>query len=419
MHGLSLRRAGVTLACVLGALALVPAAHAATFGAPVVVTDQDLSEPGIDAAPDGTLYVNAPDGLLSNLPGSPSPVFRSGDGGATWTETPFSLRANLPGGGDSDISIDPTTGHLAMTDLWLGSSTVSASTDKGQTWTANPLQGVVVQDRQWVAAAGNNVVYHLTHQIPSGLIVSKSVDGGVTYPLHVVAATPVDQTGCVCPPGTLIAQGGSLPAGLADKVGFVYATSTGTVKFAGSSNGGLTWSNVVVGGDGTGDTEQAFPVVANAGGGSLVAVWTTVENGRSSIQLASSKNWGATWSATQTLVSAGTSIYPWVDARGSKVVVSLFHTDAVGEPSTVGAGSTWFESYLESLDGGTTFSALQSADPTPAKTGPICTAGINCSGDRQLGDFQSIALDPAGRANLAWARVKSGSDTEIRFVRTQ
>ena len=46
-----------------------------------------------------------------------------------------------------------------------------------------------------------------------------------------------------------------------------------------------------------------------------------------------------------------------------------------------------------STDGGTTFSALQSVDPTPAKTGPVCTAGINCSSDRQLGDFQQLTLD--------------------------
>src|SRR6266566_9308831 len=62
------------------------------------------------------------------LPGSPSFLFRSDDGGATWTPTPAGARANLPGGGDSDLSIDPATGTLYMTDLWLGSATVSRST---------------------------------------------------------------------------------------------------------------------------------------------------------------------------------------------------------------------------------------------------------------------------------------------------
>src|SRR3954465_11653974 len=61
-------------------------AGAAAFGAPVVVSGDNASEPGIDVAPDGTLYVNAPVGVLSNIPGSPSNVYRSSDGGATWTK---------------------------------------------------------------------------------------------------------------------------------------------------------------------------------------------------------------------------------------------------------------------------------------------------------------------------------------------
>src|SRR5262245_16083329 len=94
-------------------LVIAPAARGAGgFGSPVVVTGLDTGEPGIDVASDGTIYVNAPAGLLSNLPGSPSFVFRSDDGGATWTLTPPGSRTNLPGGGDSDLSIDAATGTL-------------------------------------------------------------------------------------------------------------------------------------------------------------------------------------------------------------------------------------------------------------------------------------------------------------------
>src|SRR5207302_3323675 len=71
-----------------------------TFASPVVVTNRNISEPGIDVATDGTMYITGPAGLLSNLPGAPSPVYRSSDGGSTWVDTPTSLRANLPGGGD-------------------------------------------------------------------------------------------------------------------------------------------------------------------------------------------------------------------------------------------------------------------------------------------------------------------------------
>src|SRR5438067_7134978 len=143
--------------------------------------------------------------------------------------------------------------------------------------------------------ADDKMVYHLTHQIPSGLIVSKSIDGGVTYPISTVGATPVDQTGCVCPPGTLIAEGGDGLLGTNDKVGFVYATSTGGVNFARSTNGGLTFTNVDVGPASSGTTNNAFPVVANAGGNKLAAVWLEDDGTTSSlIKFSQSSDWGAT-----------------------------------------------------------------------------------------------------------------------------
>ena len=414
-------RLAVAAACLamLG-LVLGAASARAAFNPAVVVSGADLGEPGIDAAADGTLYINAPTGLLSNLPGSPSDIFRSDDGGSSWRLLPAGLKANFPGGGDSDISLDPQTGAIAETDLWLGSATVSKSTDKGATWTANPLQGVVVQDRQWVAQAGGGVVYHLTHQIPLGLVVSKSIDGGVTYPVSTIGATPADQTGCICPPGTLIAEGGST-LGLSDKVGFVYATSTGGVNFARSTNGGLTFSQSTVGPASSGTTNAAFPVVANAGGNNLAAVWLEDDGTSSSVvKYAQSSDWGATWSAPRTLVSDGASVYPWVAAKGSKVAISLYHSTASGTSDTVPESAQWFETYLESADGGATFSAPETVDSTPVKTGPICTEGTGCSGDRELLDFQSDTIDPAGRANLTWTRSIDGvSNTEIRFARQQ
>ncbi|MGB8650582.1 MAG: hypothetical protein WCD35_07960 [Mycobacteriales bacterium] len=391
-------------------------AHAATtggFGTPVVVSSANASEPGVDVAPDGTVYVNAPDGLLSNLPGSPSLVWRSTDGGASFTELPASLKANLPGGGDSDITISPD-GTLSETDLWLGSSTVAVSTDRGQTWTAQPLQGVVVQDRQWVAATSGGRVYHVTHQIPTGLWVSRSVDSGLTYPQHVLAATALDQTGCVCPPGNLIAEDGGL---LGDKVGVVFATSDGGVGFARSTNGGLTWSVTRPGPASAATTNGAFPVVADAGAGHLTAVWNPVQGSTSSVLMAQSSDFGATWSAPRTLVSGGANVYPWVAAKGSKVAVSLYHSSTAGTPDGVPAGTEWFESYLESSDGGATFGPLVSADPTRAKTGPVCTGGVNCSSGRELGDFQQVAIDGSGKAVLSYVHSFDGSDTEVRFVK--
>ena len=389
-------------------------AGAATFGTPVVVSGDNASEPGIDVAPDGTLYVNAPVGLLSTVPGSPSNVYRSDDGGTTWTKLPASLKANLPGGGDSDIAISPD-GTLSETDLWLGNSTVSTSSDKGETWTANPLQGVVGQDRQWVTATSGGRVYHVVHQIPSGLWVSRSLDYGLAYPQQVLAASAVDQTGCICPPGNIVSEDGGL---LADKVGGVYATSTGGVGFYRSTNGGLTFTNTTPGPASSATTNDAFPVVADGGNGHLAVVWQAVLGNTSTVWFTTSSDFGSTWSVARQIVTAGTSLYPWVDYKGGKIAISLYHTDAAGTPDTVAEGSAWYESYLESTDGGATFSALQTADPTPVKTGPVCTGGINCSQDRELGDFQQVAIDNDGHAIMSYCRSIDGAgDTEIRVVK--
>ncbi len=393
------------------------AAGATPVFSPVVVSNSvHTSEPGVNVAPDGTVYVNGPSGLLSNLPGSPSFVFRSESGGATWVQTPPSLRANLPGGGDSNISVG-ADGSLYMTDLWLGSSTVSVSHDKANTWTANPLQGVVVQDRQWVASSASGAVYHATHQIPLGLVVSKSLDG-LVYPQHVVAATPVDQTGCVCPPGNLIAENGGGLLGTSDKVGLIYATSTGGVNFARSTNGALTFTNVTVSAASSATTNSNFPVVANAGNGYLAAVWLEVlPGGTDRVMFNQSTDWGATWGTPKPIVTTGTSVYPWVDAKGGKVAVSLYNTpDAQTTPDIAPANARWFESYLESADGGSTFSSLMTVDTAPAKTGIVCTAGVNCSSGRELGDFQSIALDNSGNPDGSWIRVDGAAPAGVDLM---
>ncbi|HET6810779.1 MAG TPA: sialidase family protein [Acidimicrobiales bacterium] len=411
--------AGVTaLAAAVAVFATTTASSTAATTGPVVV-GQGGSEPGVAVGPGGVIYVNAPDGLLSNVPGSPSYVWRSTDGGSSWTLTPAGLRANLPGGGDSNLAVDGSSGAIYLTDLWLGSATISSSTDQGNTWTPNPVAGVPVEDRQWIATTGSGplggIVYEATHQIPSGLIVSKSVDGAKTFPISSVAATPLDQTGCVCPPGNLIARAGSGALGTGDSVGLIYATSSGGVNFARSTNGGLTFSQSTVAPASSDTTSSNFPVVTDAGNGSLYAAWLDVAASSDTVKLARSVDWGATWSAPMTIVNTGTSVYPWVAASGSKVAVSLYHTSASGTPDGAPAGTQWFESYLESSDGGSTWGALTTADTTPAKTGAVCTAGTGCSADRELGDFQSDAVDASGNVDLSYVRVPQPNQTLVMF----
>src|SRR3954453_10572736 len=136
--GRFISRAALALSISLLVVAIVAGvAQAATFST-TVVTGDDAGEPGIDVGKDGAIYINAPSGLLSNLPGSPSWIYKSTDSGATWTKLDPGLRANFPGGGDMDLSIAPDTGTIYGTDLWLGSATVFSSPAGGARGLGHP-----------------------------------------------------------------------------------------------------------------------------------------------------------------------------------------------------------------------------------------------------------------------------------------
>ena len=381
-------------------------AWAASFGGPVTVATDGGSEPTVDVAPDGTIYVTGATGLaIGAVPPSISAVYRSDDGGVSWILTPAGLRALAIGGGDIDLVVAPS-GTIATTDLWLGNSSVAVSSDKGQSWLAQPLQGVPVQDRQWLAATPSGF-YHVVHQLPTGDVVSFSQDG-LIYPIQMIAATPLDQTGCLCPPGNIVAQGGGL---LGDRIAFAYPTTTRGIGIARSANGGVTWSSTYPGEAVNPGGLRGFPVIATDGQGRLAAVWQPADS--AGVYLVTSTNFGASWSAPRQIEASGTSVYPWVAYRSGKIAVSYYHTGAAASSAdTVPEGASWSISYRDNAD-----DFASRADIETVKTGPICTLGTGCSDDRELGDFQSVDLTGLGKAVIAYNRDAAPGHTEVRFVK--
>lgn len=83
------------------------------------------------------------------------------------------------------------------------------------------------------------------------------------------------------------------------------------------------------------------------------------------------------------------------------------------------AGRAGRTRYHPGANGGASFAALQTVDPAPAKTGIVCTGGINCSSGRELGDFQSLAMDLNGRANMSWNPTASSATARACDVRQE
>src|SRR4051812_49937465 len=115
-------RAGLALsAWLLVVVFATGAADAATFST-TVVTGDDAGEPGIAVGKDGAIYINAPSGLLSNLPGSPSWIYKSTNGGAGWAKLDPRPRGNFPRGGGVALSVAPRPRPIFRTDLCPGSA---------------------------------------------------------------------------------------------------------------------------------------------------------------------------------------------------------------------------------------------------------------------------------------------------------
>jgi hypothetical protein len=422
---------------VTGGAAGAACANCAQSGFSTVQVDTqgtNASEPKILQSPTGDVFVNAPAGL----PG-PSEIWRSANGGSTWTKLPLANvgTSNVTiGGGDSDLAAD-NAGNLYLVDLWLGNSSTAVSTDNGNTWTGQPFGTVPVQDRPWVSAdprpGHNGTVYSVTDQPGTALWLSMAqVAGlpsnpaaGVVYPVSIPevlygpTGLPVPTRGIVGaqPPGNLVTDMNGATYN-------VYPDGTGVgmsvLPPGWPSSSPLPAGEFVTPSAGQ-DATNAFPVVAvdNSADKNVYVVWSSAVSATEwDIEFASSTDGGKTWSNAVTL---GKGIYPWItaDAPG-KVDVAWYSADLSTNPSPYGgdpngapAGTQWDVAFAQSTNATSaspTFSAPVAA-VTAIKSGAICTQGTGCSADRELGDFLSITHDPSGMAMIAYVYVPSAGQS--------
>ena len=422
-----------------------------SFRPPVVVSSsQDAHEPSLEIAPDGTIYICSPRGS-----GRGTDLWRSMDGGATFESLGEAAAAALPprrsttgdsGGGDCDIGID-ASGRVYLADLWVGSASVAASGDRGQTWTGAPVSQMSgTMDRPWALGGAAGEVFVVGKDIPGtviersledvlpksqrpavgGVIVSRSTDGGMTFPQQVQAVGNEDR----------FATGSNLAAGKSN----LYLYYTKGVRedrvahvVAISKDRGLTWTQKVVAEQPwmrntcAPYPTQVFPVIAADPEGGVYITWASVNPTTRRIDLffAASPDEGEHWSAPLMITDRpGTRYFPWLVA-GEKghVGIAWYESNRTLYPQNVTTAAEratckwdaeepvdWFVHYAESWNAS---SPNPHFEETVAQAAPV-HRGSNL--DRPFAELLQVAFDPSGRAGIAYVSDTTEAPARPMFV---
>jgi hypothetical protein len=435
------------------AAAMVPANASGggrQFSRPLHVDTADKTgEPSIAVAPDGTEYIVAPDGPGVRAPAAlggggvgGSLVWRSTDHGRTWT----SLGSyDVPtGGGDSDIAVAPDGTLYASGLSYLACSTISRSTDRGQTWLPMPVAGCgrmpLMNDREWNATYGNDVVYTAIgdttnsqidlirsaatspvvlpsttmqlsttadYQWPGTLEVDQR--NGTAYTVWNTTGAPND---CDKAPGA----GKCAPAEASKK-------KPDLIEISALHNDATVAPKPIVVARRAFDTFDSFVVDSVDRAGVVYVVWNERHPASKSTwsMLASSHDGGRTWSRPVKVNKVPrTTTFPWVTAGdGGRIAVSYYGTDAAGySPQTVAKTASWRVYSSFSTDGGRSFKEYPTTDVMDR--GAICTSGTGCAaGGRNLLDFFETAADRNGCLVTAYAdnTVAPADGAVISYVR--
>ncbi|GAC1611975.1 MAG: hypothetical protein NVS3B26_30260 [Mycobacteriales bacterium] len=360
----------------------------------------------------------------------------------------------------------------------LNGFTVASSKDCGRSFTAPNFVGVqnTLTDRQWETSDGAKTDFLIYHtQIPDNqIVVSRSVDGGVNYtslsPL-VGAQGVIDlntrpsvsnsnQIGNIVTDHSQPISGMKYSNG--DQVHALYAIFEGpadpadnvqaqadqsynhndTVYVGKSVDGGATWTDTKVFGVPPASLKELnllFPVITVDAAGNLYAAWSDQLH----VQYAVSRDHGRSWSKPYQVNpdnAGGTDggaadIFPWIAAGKDGILDVVWYHSAGGakganlkhrDPGD--AATTWTVAFTQ-LTGATAAAgvvptprvASQSLAVTPViHRGDICNNGIGCTvaGDRSLLDFFQVAVDRAGRANVAYATDAANPGTaRIGYIR--
>jgi hypothetical protein len=410
--------------------------------------ETNATEPSIAVdRSDGTIYVA--------WQASGSHVARSDDGGRTFQQKPdFDvLGRDL---GDVHIRVGgPAPCSVATTTCWPGAHRVYVSSlsrvpplqvklawsdDRGEHWTINSIATInpSLIDRPWIAvypsktSATLDQVYISYHDFSvSQIWVATSNDGGQNFApaVDVLAQNESAFANSFCntvpsdievDPQTGDVYVQWITADPLENVGMGCNISQlqnfHQVWVAHSPPGGLFWDAHLVADTGNQtNTDEIFATLAvdDSGkpgvGGNVYSVFPDNIRGANvfDIWFSHSSNKAVTWTPPVLVNSdKGTHYFPWI-AAGSTGRVDFIWLNSPDYTPTDAEQSPWWATFAQTTDG---YDAVPKFNQTSASSsvmhvGGICTNGIFCtvnSGNRDLADSISIAIDKGGSAGLVW-----------------
>ena len=219
-----------------------------------------------------------------------------------------------------------------------------------------------------------------------------------------------------------------------------------TVYIGRSDDGGLTWTDTTAyttAKDATKELDLIFPVVSVDAIGNVFAAWTDGNKIQYVVSTDGARSWSKPYLVNPGEVGAATTagtadIFPWMAADANGNLDLVWYHGQGGDTTgyrQVGTKDTVWTVASAQLSG-----AVAKAGAVPAPTvlsrdlaitppihrGNVCNNGTTClvdqerglGGDRTLLDFFQVAIDPAGRANIAYADDASQPGTStVKYTR--
>ena len=399
-------------------------------------------EPNVSVSPDGKTV------LVDGLAGSPATLYRSTDGGRTFTllQPQFSKR----GGGDWDMHwIDDHT--IVAADLSLTDGIyVHRSEDGGLTWTTTQIHSDVY-DRPWLAVAGNNV-YVVAKGFDAVPYCFVSTDGGKTFsptpiPLYGTGTLPAEAGGTSPNAGEALVenQDGYVDHAVADpETGDLYVLY-GLSSFATYSQekplgvpsrlyvahledgptGPQFVSYPVYLGDGDDGFIDGFNWLTIDGKGTLYVLANGLHEGHESTWLTYSKDHGKSWSELVDLGEAGgLNVYGSI-AAGNPGTLAMVYLRGTKEDSS--QEQPWYAEFARVTKADTPHPVVRRTRPIaePIHTKDICFDGLVCGlpgfgNNRDLLDYIWNVVTPGGKALGVYASdgpASGGGGVSVIFIR--